>query len=78
MRRKPKAPPYDLAAAQHVVAKHQAKKHFMEGGDGVCCFIYVNGGLFPGGSQNCLCLAHGFEHELSRVAGVTSVRVVLD
>ena len=31
------------SAVHAVMAKHEATKHFMEGGNGVCCYVWVTG-----------------------------------
>ncbi len=31
------------AAVYAVMAKHEARTHFMEGGRGVCCYVWVTG-----------------------------------
>jgi|SaaInlV_165m_DNA_2_1040747.scaffolds.fasta_scaffold04658_9 hypothetical protein len=40
-------------AVHKVMAKHTAKSHFMEGGKGVCCYVWVSGpGVTPKGKPS--------------------------
>jgi len=40
-------------AVYKVIAKHTTAKHFMEGGRGVCCYVWVTGpGVTPKGNKS--------------------------
>ena len=40
-------------AVYKVMAKHTATNHFMEGGNGVCCYVWVTGpGVTPKGNPS--------------------------
>lgn len=74
--KKIKGPTYDLAAAEAILAKHRDRKHFMEGGYGCCCFVWVNGSILS--SENCLNLNNGVEAELMKLPGVYYTNINLD
>lgn len=69
------APAYDRAAIEKILKAAQAKKHFMQGGDGCCCYIWINGGIFS--DENCINLS-GLDAALYAVPGVHSVKINLD
>lgn len=69
-------PSYNPAAVEAVLAKHRSVRHFMEGGSGCCCFVWVNGSIFS--SENSLDLSNGVGAELAKVPGVYSTKINLD
>lgn len=58
-----------------VVRKHEGK-HFMQGGDGVSCFVWVNGTLCA--SSNSLVQTPGFTRDMNAIEGVRDWHVNLD
>lgn len=74
--KKTPAPTYDKTAVEAVLAKHRDRRHFMEGGSGVSCFVWINGSIFS--SENSLNLANGVEAELAKVPGVRYTKINID
>ena len=59
-----------------VIQKHTASKHAVDGGNGICCYVWVNGECVAG--SNSLDLTGGFEKELREVNGVHTVKIKID
>ena len=79
------------SAVYKTIQKHEDRRHYMEGGDGVCCFIWVTGpGITPKGnkskrlvkacfSSNSLTLRGGaFDMDLKAIEGYRSHYVNID
>ena len=67
--------PY-VSAAEDVLKKYRDNGHFMEGGHGVSCFVWINGSVFS--SENSLRLNGNVESDLRKLPGVYSVKINID
>lgn len=68
-------PAYKMSDVSKVLQKFRTPKHFMQGGEGVCCYIWLNGQLVS--SENCIRLG-GLDAALRAVQGVHTVKINLD
>lgn len=74
---KSQAPTYDKAAAEAILAKYRDPKHFMQGGRGVSCYVWVNGAILS--SENSIILeGNKVDAELSALPGVRYVKINID
>lgn len=68
-------PPY-TSAVEAVLKKYRDPVHYMGGGHGVSCFVWVNGSIFS--SENSLRLDGNVDSDLRKVPGVYSVKINID
>jgi hypothetical protein len=61
---------------EKVLKKHRDRRHFMEGGRGVSCFVWINGQVAA--SENSLRLDNGVEKALRAIPGVNRVKINID
>ena len=73
--RQPPPPAYDKSEVEKVLNQFRTHKHFMQGGDGACAFIYINRSIYS--SENCIKIL-GLERALMAVPGVREAYANLD
>lgn len=61
---------------EKVLEAHRDTRHFMQGGRGVCCYVWVNGLVVS--SENCLRLDGNVYADLCAIEGVHSVKINID
>lgn len=66
---------YDKSEVEKVPESFRDRRHFMDGGEGVSCFIWINGGIAS--SENSIRLP-GLEDALCKVRGVRYTKINLD
>jgi len=63
------------AAIEKVLAKHRDRKHIMDGGNGVSCYVWVSGKVY---SENSLDLTGSVEADLRAIPGAHDVHINID
>ena len=78
------------SAVHKAMAKHEASKHYIEGGNGVCCYVWVTGpGVTPKGNKsvyvvkacfgsNGLDLTGNFDEDLQKIPGYVRHHINID
>ena len=64
------------ARVEKTLQKYRANTHFMQGGHGVSCFVWINGRVASG--ENCLRLNGNVYTDLMALDGVHSVKINID